>query len=95
MNAWFVQELGLIPVPATAAATARFLKGTVMLDRSMLGEYLSRGPVDKYPFHAQVTEECLRQHENDARVTGDREFRVLAPCKGLPTLSTYRHTPGC
>lgn len=51
---FFVQELGLIPTPKTAAATAAFLKGTLLLDKSMLGEYLSRGPADKYPFNAQV-----------------------------------------
>lgn len=50
----FFQELGLIPTPATAVATAAFLKGTLLLDKSMLGEYLSRGPRDKYPFNAQV-----------------------------------------
>lgn len=49
-----VQELGLIPTPKTAAATAAFLKGTLLLDKSMLGEYLSRGPADKYPFNARV-----------------------------------------
>lgn len=52
-----LQELGLIPTPKTAAATAAFLKSTLLLDKSMLGEYLSRGPADKYPFNAQV---CAR-----------------------------------
>ncbi|CAN0516987.1 unnamed protein product, partial [Laminaria digitata] len=50
----YAQELGLIPTPKTALATASFLKGTLLLDKSMLGEYLSRGPADKYPFNAQV-----------------------------------------
>ena len=53
-DVYFVQELGLIPTPATAVATAAFLKGTLLLDKSMLGEYLSRGPRDKYPFNAEV-----------------------------------------
>ncbi|CAM9741848.1 unnamed protein product, partial [Ectocarpus sp. 8 AP-2014] len=57
----YAQELGLIPTPKTAAATAAFLKGTLLLDKSMLGEYLSRGPADKYPFNAQqVLEEYVK-----------------------------------
>ncbi|CAN0034927.1 unnamed protein product, partial [Ectocarpus fasciculatus] len=56
----YAQELGLIPTPKTAAATAAFLKGTLLLDKSMLGEYLSRGPAEKYPFNAQVLEEYVK-----------------------------------
>ncbi|CAM9693544.1 unnamed protein product, partial [Hapterophycus canaliculatus] len=57
----YAQELGLIPTPKTAAATAAFLKGTLLLDKSMLGEYLSRGPADKYPFNAEeVLEEYVK-----------------------------------
>ncbi|CAM9476739.1 unnamed protein product, partial [Sphacelaria rigidula] len=56
----YAQELALIPTPATPAATAMFLKRTVMLDKSMLGEYLSRGPPDKYPFNAKVLEEYVK-----------------------------------
>ncbi|CAM9924459.1 unnamed protein product, partial [Ascophyllum nodosum] len=56
----YAQELGLIPTPATPAATAGFLKSTLLLDKRMLGDYLSRGPADKYPFNAKVLEEYVK-----------------------------------
>jgi brefeldin A-resistance guanine nucleotide exchange factor 1 len=53
----YAQELELLPSPtATPAATASFLKNTMGLDKKQLGEYLSKGPPDKYPFNGQVLE---------------------------------------
>lgn len=53
----YAQELELLPNPATGAAVARFLKTTMGIDKATLGEYMSKGPVDKYPFNAEVLEE--------------------------------------
>lgn len=74
----FVQELGLIPTPKTAAGTAAFLKGTLLLDKSMLGEYLSRGPADKYPFNAQVRAKTNSGHR-DGR-SGTRREQCCSLC---------------
>jgi golgi-specific brefeldin A-resistance guanine nucleotide exchange factor 1 len=56
----YAQELGLLPQPVTAAAAARFLKTTMGVDKAVLGEYMSKGPVDKYPFNAEVLREYTR-----------------------------------
>eukprot|EP01084_Bolivina_argentea_P120608 213797_1 len=45
---WFTyaQELGLLPSPeAPPSATASFLQNSMGLDKTLLGEYLSKGPV--------------------------------------------------
>ncbi|CAM9376279.1 unnamed protein product, partial [Discosporangium mesarthrocarpum] len=56
----YAQELGLLKTPATPHCVAKFLKETVMLDRSMLGEYLSKGPQERYPFNAEVLKEYVK-----------------------------------
>jgi golgi-specific brefeldin A-resistance guanine nucleotide exchange factor 1 len=38
---------------------ALFLKSTPGLGKTQIGEYLSRGPWDKYPFHAEVLKEYV------------------------------------
>lgn len=38
---------------------AKFLKLTPGLGKSQIGEYLSKGPKDKYPFHAEVLKEYV------------------------------------
>ena len=39
---------------ADAKSVAKFLKNTPGLGKVQVGEFLSRGPVDRYPFHAAV-----------------------------------------
>ena len=43
----------------SAKNIAFFLKTTPGLGKTQLGEYLSRGPWDKYPFHAEVLKEYV------------------------------------
>ena len=50
-----VQELGLLPTPtADAVAVAHFLHRTPGLDKALIGEYISKGPPDRYPFNGIV-----------------------------------------
>ncbi len=57
----YAQELKLLPSPeAPPSATASFLKNSMGLDKSLLGEYLSKGPVEKFPYNADVLEEYVR-----------------------------------
>ncbi|KAL7550670.1 hypothetical protein ACHAWF_013916 [Thalassiosira exigua] len=48
------ERLGVLPSPATPSAVASFLYSTPKLDKAKVGEYLSKGPKDRYPFHEQV-----------------------------------------
>ena len=38
---------------------ARFLKNTPGLNKTHIGEYLSKGPAELYPFHASVLKEYV------------------------------------
>jgi golgi-specific brefeldin A-resistance guanine nucleotide exchange factor 1 len=42
------------PPLADAKSVAKFLKNTPGLGKTQVGEYLSKGPPDIYPFHAEV-----------------------------------------
>lgn len=48
------EKSGLFPNPATPRSVAQFLYSTSNLDKSHIGEYISKGPVDKYLFNKQV-----------------------------------------
>lgn len=43
-----------VQCPADPKSVAKFLKNTPGLGKTQIGEYLSRGPVDRYPFHGMV-----------------------------------------
>lgn len=50
----YAQQLGLLPTPIEPDAVARFLLHTPGLNKTRVGDYLSEGPPDKYPFNEQV-----------------------------------------
>ena len=52
-----VQKIGLLPSTDDAAAVASFLLKTPGLDKALIGEYISKGPVDRYPFNSEVLKE--------------------------------------
>jgi len=52
-----VQQLGLLESAADAGAVAALIREVPLLDKRVLGEYLSKGPPDKYPFNALVLRE--------------------------------------
>jgi brefeldin A-resistance guanine nucleotide exchange factor 1 len=58
-NKWMskVESLGILPVNLSAKLVAQFLHENPRLDKRRIGELLSKGPQDKYPFHAAVLRE--------------------------------------
>ena len=48
------EKSGVFPNPATPRSVAQFLYSTPNLDKSHIGEYISKGPVEKYTFNKQV-----------------------------------------
>ena len=52
-----VHKIGLLPSTDDAAAVASFLLKTPGLDKALIGEYISKGPVDRYPFNGEVLKE--------------------------------------
>ena len=56
-----LERLGVIPNPATPKSIATFLYSTSeKLDKAKIGEYISKGPKEKYPFIEQVLREFTR-----------------------------------
>ena len=51
------QDWNILPTPITPKAVAAFLFTTSFLDKTQIGLYLSRGPHEKFPFHALVLQE--------------------------------------
>ena len=76
------ERLGLLPSPATSEAVAEFLYSTPKLNKTAVGEYISRGPADKYPFHAAVLKAFLQcfdfggMYFSDALRTFLKKFRL-------------------
>jgi len=50
------EEMGIFPTPASARSIASFLYSQPKLDKTQIGLYLSKGPKEKYPFHAETLE---------------------------------------
>ena len=50
-----------------AAALAGFLRRTPGLGKTQIGEYISKGPADLYPFHALVLKEYVRTFDFSGR----------------------------
>lgn len=68
----FASELGLLPPISPAAeegkgganlvsakSLAKFMKSTSGLDKSKIGEFISKGPKDLFPYHAEVLKEYV------------------------------------
>ena len=53
-----LERLGIVPCPATSESVAFFLhSASEKLDKTKIGEYISKGPKDKYPFIQEVLRE--------------------------------------
>jgi golgi-specific brefeldin A-resistance guanine nucleotide exchange factor 1 len=48
------RSLGFFTIEPSPLKVATFLYNTPTLDKSQLGIYLGKGPIDQYPFHAEV-----------------------------------------
>ncbi len=74
---------------ADPASVARFLKGTPGLGKTPVGEFLSRGPVDLYPFTAEV----LREYVNTFDFSGAVVVVVVVVTRLLFLSSTLNYMP--
>ena len=78
----YAKSLGVLPEPANAESVASFLYETPNLDKAGIGLYISKGPDEKYPFHAEVRKHftslfTFKQMEfSDALRTFLRKFRL-------------------
>lgn len=63
---------------------AQFLKSTPGLGKTQVGEYLSRGPVDKYPFHAEVLREYVNTFDFSPSTSFVEALRIFLGHFRLP-----------
>lgn len=63
---------------------AQFLKTTPGLGKTQVGEYLSRGPVDKYPFHAEVLQEYVNTFDFSPSTSFVEALRIFLGHFRLP-----------
>jgi hypothetical protein len=55
--------------PASPQSVARFLKATPGLRKTPVGEFLSKGPADLYPFNAEVLREYVDTFDFSGRLS--------------------------
>jgi hypothetical protein len=67
-----------------AKAIAQFLKATPGLGKTQVGEYLSRGPPDKYPFHGEVLREYVNTFDFGPSTSFVEALRVFLGHFRLP-----------
>jgi hypothetical protein len=67
-----------------ARAIALFLKSTPGLGKTQVGEYLSRGPPDKYPFHGEVLREYVNTFDFGPSTSFVEALRVFLGHFRLP-----------
>ncbi|CAM9542942.1 unnamed protein product [Chrysoparadoxa australica] len=75
-------ELGVV-ASKDAASIAKFLMTTFGLNKTLMGEYLSKGPPEKYPFNAAVLEEYVKLYEFSG-LSFDEALRVFLKEFRLP-----------
>jgi hypothetical protein len=95
----FAADLSLLPrIPVGAESSgggvgaglcpakdiAVFLKTTAGLGKAQVGEYLSRGPADKYPFHAEVLQEYVNTFSFSTTTTFVEALRTILGQFRLP-----------
>jgi hypothetical protein len=72
------------PKQADAKAIAKFLKNTPGLGKTQIGEYLSKGPKDMYPFIALVLSEFVKTFDFTNNTSIDKAMRIFLGHFRLP-----------
>ena len=67
-----------------AKSVALFLKNTPGLGKTQIGEFLSKGPADKYPFHAAVLSEYVNTFTFRKSITFVKALRIFLSQFRLP-----------
>ncbi len=81
----YAQELQLLPTPhADANSIASFLRSTPGLDKTQIGQYISKGPADKYPLIAAVLKTYTSLFDFSRCVTFDAAMRQFLDAFRLP-----------
>ncbi|KAF1322909.1 Protein kinase, partial [Globisporangium splendens] len=80
----FSQQIGLLPEKLTPESVASFLLHTPGLNKTLIGDYIGDGPVDKYPFNTAVRDAYIAMFDFRETPTLDEALRLFLARFRLP-----------
>lgn len=80
----FSQQIGLLPEKLTPESVASFLLHTPGLNKTLIGDYIGDGPVDKYPFNAAVRDAYIAMFDFRETPILDEALRTFLAKFRLP-----------
>ncbi|TDH72476.1 hypothetical protein CCR75_001268 [Bremia lactucae] len=80
----FSQQIGLLPDELTPESVASFLVHTPGLSKTLIGDYIGDGPVEKYPFNAAVRDAYVAMFDFSSLSTLDEALRMFLAKFRLP-----------
>ncbi|KAL7994551.1 putative Sec7 domain, mon2, dimerization and cyclophilin-binding domain, Sec7 domain superfamily [Plasmopara halstedii] len=80
----FSQQIGLLPEKLTPESVASFLLHTPGLNKTLIGDYIGDGPVEKYPFNAAVREAYVAMFDFHSVPSLDEALRMFLARFRLP-----------
>ncbi|KAG7388172.1 G-box binding factor [Phytophthora pseudosyringae] len=80
----FSQQIGLLPEKLTPETVASFLLHTPGLNKTLIGDYIGDGPVEKYPFNAAVRDAYVAMLDFRLAPSLDEALRMFLAKFRLP-----------
>ncbi|CAI5700643.1 unnamed protein product [Peronospora effusa] len=80
----YSQQIGLLPEKLTPESVASFLLHTPGLDKTLIGDYIGDGPVEKYPFNAAVRDAYVAMFDFRSAPSLDEALRMFLAKFRLP-----------
>ncbi|OWZ22496.1 hypothetical protein PHMEG_0002780 [Phytophthora megakarya] len=80
----FSQQIGLLPEKLTPESVASFLLHTPGLNKTLIGDYIGDGPIEKYPFNAAVRDAYVAMIDFRSAPSLDEALRMFLAKFRLP-----------
>ncbi|CAI5739761.1 unnamed protein product [Peronospora destructor] len=80
----YSQQIGLLPAKLTPESVASFLLHTPGLNKTLIGDYIGDGPVEKYPFNAAVRDAYVAMFDFRSAQSLDEALRMFLAKFRLP-----------
>ncbi|CAI5721120.1 unnamed protein product [Hyaloperonospora brassicae] len=80
----YSQQIGLLPEELTPESVASFLLHTPGLNKTLIGDFIGDGPVEKYPFNAAVRDAYVAMFDFRSASSLDEALRMFLAKFRLP-----------
>ncbi|KAF4033714.1 Sec7 domain [Phytophthora infestans] len=80
----FSQQIGLLPDKLTPESVASFLLYTPGLNKTLIGDYIGDGPIEKYPFNAAARDAYVAMFDFRSAPSLDEALRMFLAKFRLP-----------